>query len=354
MTTEQADQEVVVLKIKISVKWQSSDSERKGMWKKQLSSSFNLLFRFVNKSLKGPDLSLLLVTLAVINRVERINQFLHVWSFVWIQSAKPTLLTILCALANWARLLTDWINRISKLSSYDFRLISLLIEYLDKQAQNKELRQLYQRWTNRISYSWNDGKDYLFPFSSMAPLATFFPLVPYLCSAFNNKTFALNCFSKDLHWANLNLFTSLLFETTPPLFQNSIHAQKAHFFLNSFDNTGLTDLGWKFAGTLWACKDKVDISSIGIERTWFMEITFLQLDLFKNGMQVTYRRLKVERIGGGHFHFNVAVGKYSFTKLEYDRVLFLALVNAQYLFNEEMNNRKSTILQIENVWCQRI
>ncbi|KAL5644663.1 hypothetical protein ACJX0J_001822, partial (mitochondrion) [Zea mays] len=28
----QADQEVVVLKIKISVKWQSSDSERKGMW----------------------------------------------------------------------------------------------------------------------------------------------------------------------------------------------------------------------------------------------------------------------------------------------------------------------------------
>ncbi|KAL5644832.1 hypothetical protein ACJX0J_000360, partial (mitochondrion) [Zea mays] len=102
----------------------------------------------------------LLVTLAVINRVERINQFLHVWSFVWIQtelnievkSAKPTLLTILCALANWARLLTDWINRISKLSSYDFRLISLLIEYLDKQAQNKELRQLYQRWTNRISY----------------------------------------------------------------------------------------------------------------------------------------------------------------------------------------------------------
>ncbi|KAL5643621.1 hypothetical protein ACJX0J_003921 (mitochondrion) [Zea mays] len=111
-----------------------------------------MLFRFVNKSLKGPDLSLLLVTLAVINRVERINQFLHVWSFVWIQSAKPTLLTILCALANWARLLTDWINRISKLSSYDFRLISLLIEYLDKQAQNKELRQLYQRWTNRISY----------------------------------------------------------------------------------------------------------------------------------------------------------------------------------------------------------
>ncbi|KAL5644204.1 hypothetical protein ACJX0J_002730, partial (mitochondrion) [Zea mays] len=93
----------------------------------------------------------------------------------------------------------------------------------------------------------------------------------------------------------------------------------------------MTDLGWKFAGTLWACKDKVDISSIGIERTWFME-----------------------RIGGGHFHFNVAVGKYSFTKLEYDRVLFLALVNAQYLFNEEMNNRKSTILQIENVWCQRI
>ncbi|KAL5643127.1 hypothetical protein ACJX0J_000796, partial (mitochondrion) [Zea mays] len=302
MTTEQADQEVVVLKIKISVKWQSSDSERKGMWKKQLSF-FIILFRFVNKSLKGPDLSLLLVTLAVINRVERINQFLHVWSFVWIQSAKPTLLTILCALANWARLLTDWIE------------ISLLIEYLDKQAQNKELRQLYQRWTNRISYSWK------------------------ACSAFNNKTFALNCFSKDLHWANLNLFTSLLFETTPP---------------NSFDNTGLTDLGWKFAGTLWACKDKVDISSIGIERTWFMEITFLQLDLFKNGMQVTYRRLKVERIGGGHFHFNVAVGKYSFTKLEYDRVLFLALVNAQYLFNEEMNNRKSTILQIENVWCQRI
>ncbi|KAL5643943.1 hypothetical protein ACJX0J_002420 (mitochondrion) [Zea mays] len=151
MTTEQADQEVVVLKIKISVKWQSSDSERKGMWKKQLSF-FIILFRFVNKSLKGPDLSLLLVTLAVINRVERINQFLHVWSFVWIQSAKPTLLTILCALANWARLLTDWINRISKLSSYDFRLISLLIEYLDKQAQNKELRQLYQRWTNRISY----------------------------------------------------------------------------------------------------------------------------------------------------------------------------------------------------------
>ncbi|KAL5641976.1 hypothetical protein ACJX0J_037365 [Zea mays] len=105
-------------------------------------------------------------------------------------------------------------------------------------------------------------------------------------------------------------------------------------------------------------------SSIGIERTWVQEIgrshssmiwiTFLQLDLFKNGMQVTYRRLKVERIGGGHFHFNVAVGKYSFTKLEYDRVLFLALVNAQYLFNEEMNNRKSTILQIENVWCQRI
>ncbi|KAL5643656.1 hypothetical protein ACJX0J_000846, partial (mitochondrion) [Zea mays] len=280
--------------------------------------------------------------------------FLHVWSFVWIQSAKPTLLTILCALANWARLLTDWINRISKLSSYDFRLISLLIEYLDKQAQNKELRQLYQRWTNRMclslssqlfsitahsdhfqlpaqstSLSWNDGKDYLFPVDELgkersqgislsfllwAPLATFFPLVPYLCSAFNNKTFALNCFSKDLHWANLNLFTSLLFETTPP---------------NSFDNTGLTDLGWKFAGTLWACKDKVDI--IGIERTWFME-----------------------RIGGGHFHFNVAVGKYSFTKLEYDRVLFLALVNAQYLFNEEMNNRKSTILQIENVWCQRI
>ncbi|KAL5645358.1 hypothetical protein ACJX0J_002039, partial (mitochondrion) [Zea mays] len=94
----------------------------------------------------------LLVTLAVI------IGFLHVWSFVWIQtelnievkSAKPTLLTILCALANWARLLTDWIE------------ISLLIEYLDKQAQNKELRQLYQRWTNRISYSWNDGKEYLF------------------------------------------------------------------------------------------------------------------------------------------------------------------------------------------------
>ncbi|KAL5644222.1 hypothetical protein ACJX0J_004252 (mitochondrion) [Zea mays] len=109
-----------------------------------------MLFRFVNKSLKGPDLSLLLVTLAVINRVERINQFLHVWSFVWIQSAKPTLLTILCALANWARLLTDWIE------------ISLLIEYLDStipsdvtnvlKKQNKELRQLYQRWTNRISY----------------------------------------------------------------------------------------------------------------------------------------------------------------------------------------------------------
>ncbi|KAL5642399.1 hypothetical protein ACJX0J_001903 (mitochondrion) [Zea mays] len=116
-------------------------------------------------------------------------------------------------------------------------------------------------------------------------------------------------------------------------------------------------------------------SSIGIERTWVQEIgrshssmiwiTFLQLDLFKTrqhvSRQVTYRRLKVERIGGGHFHFNVAVGKYSFTKLEYDRVLFLALVNAQYLFNEvneerfmEMNNRKSTILQIENVWCQRI
>ncbi|KAL5643018.1 hypothetical protein ACJX0J_001060, partial (mitochondrion) [Zea mays] len=53
----QADQEVVVLKIKISVKWQSSDSERKGMWKKQLSF-FIILFRFVNKSLKGPDLSL--------------------------------------------------------------------------------------------------------------------------------------------------------------------------------------------------------------------------------------------------------------------------------------------------------
>ncbi|KAL5651905.1 hypothetical protein ACJX0J_037363, partial [Zea mays] len=100
-----------------------------------LHKDTNQYERFVNKSLKGPDLSLLLVTLAVINRVERINQFLHVWSFVWIQSAKPTLLTILCALANWARLLTDWI-------SYDFRLISLLIEYLDKQAQNKELRQL--------------------------------------------------------------------------------------------------------------------------------------------------------------------------------------------------------------------
>ncbi|KAL5642772.1 hypothetical protein ACJX0J_004216 (mitochondrion) [Zea mays] len=136
MTTEQADQEVVVLKIPLENICQMG--QMKGMWKKQLSSSFNL--RFVNKSLKGPDLSLLLVTLAVINRVERINQFLHVWSFVWIQSAKPTLLTILCALANWARLLTDWIE------------ISLLIEYLDKQAQNKELRQLYQRWTNRISY----------------------------------------------------------------------------------------------------------------------------------------------------------------------------------------------------------
>ncbi|KAL5643446.1 hypothetical protein ACJX0J_004333, partial (mitochondrion) [Zea mays] len=172
-------------------------------------------------------------------------------------------------------------------------------------------------------------------------------------SAFNNKTFALNCFSKDLHWANLNLFTSLLFETTPP---NSFD----NVFLSTQLDIEMTDLGWKFAGTLWACKDKVDISSIGIERTWshssMIWITFLQLDLFKGSedRQVTYRRLKVERIGGGHFHFNVAVGKYSFTKLEYDRVLFLALVNAQYLFNEEMNNRKSTILQIENVWCQRI
>ncbi|KAL5645931.1 hypothetical protein ACJX0J_001843 (mitochondrion) [Zea mays] len=125
-------------RVKISVKWQSSDSERKGMWKKQLSF-FIILFRFVNKSLKGPDLSLLLVTLAVINRVERINQFLHVWSFVWIQSAKPTLLTILCALANWARLLTDWINRISKLSSYDFRLISLLIELAKRIDLNRTL-----------------------------------------------------------------------------------------------------------------------------------------------------------------------------------------------------------------------
>ncbi|KAL5645364.1 hypothetical protein ACJX0J_000564 (mitochondrion) [Zea mays] len=293
MTTEQADQEVVVLKIKISVKWQSSDSERKGMWIAFQHIGFLHfpcdsfpLSRFVNKSLKGPDLSLLLVTLAVINRVDS-------YMFGVFQLSLP----YLPYFVHW-QILTDWIE------------ISLLIEYLDKQAQNKELRQLYQRWTNRISYSWK------------------------ACSAFNNKTFALNCFSKDLHWANLNLFTSLLFETTPP---------------NSFDNVflfhsiryrdarlGLTDLGWKLnlkisELTLWACKDKVDISSIGIERTWFME-----------------------RIGGGHFHFNVAVGKYSFTKLEYDRVLFLALVNAQYLFNEEMNNRKSTILQIENVWCQRI
>ncbi|KAL5642107.1 hypothetical protein ACJX0J_000585, partial (mitochondrion) [Zea mays] len=262
----------------------------------------------------------LLVTLAVINRI------LTCLSFVWIQSAKPTLLTILCALANLLLgSLTDWI-----LSSYDFRLrFSLLIEYLDVtnvlKKQNKELRQLYQRWTNRNTIC--------FPVDELGKERSQGNISIVFIARSKKLLF------QDLHWANLNLFTSLLFETTPP---------------NSFDNTGLTDLGWKFAGTLWACKDKVDISSIGIERTWFMEITFLQLDLFKNGMQVTYRRLKVERIGGGHFHFNVAVGKYSFTKLEYDRVLFLALVNAQYLFNEEMNNRKSTILQIENVWCQRI
>ncbi|KAL5644945.1 hypothetical protein ACJX0J_003350 (mitochondrion) [Zea mays] len=259
MTTEQADQEVVVLKIKISVKWQSSDSERKGMWKKQLSF-FIILFRFVNKSLKGPDLSLVYGT----------QKFLHVWSFVWIQSAKPTLLTILCALANWARLLTDWINRISKLSSYDFRLISLLIEYLDKQA-----------WTNRISYSWNDGKDYLFPVDELGKE--------------RSQGISLS-FQMKNSFDNVFLFHSIRYRDA---------------------RLGLLE-------TLWACKDKVDISSIGIERTWFME-----------------------RIGGGHFHFNVAVG-------ENIILAFLALVNAQYLFNEEMNNRKSTILQIENVWCQRI